>query len=77
MIFFWQSLVTQAVELDPSFPKKIGQIIILGGAYSVNGNVNPAAEANVRGSLLISLIHSVVLSYHVTKWFHSSSAMSW
>ena len=36
-----------AVELDPSFPKKIGQIIILGGAYSVNGNVNPAAEANV------------------------------
>ncbi|KAI4976346.1 hypothetical protein ZWY2020_049953 [Hordeum vulgare] len=35
-----------AVELDPSFPKKIGQIIILGGAYSVNGNVNPAAEAN-------------------------------
>ena len=41
-------MVTQAVELDPSFPKKIGQIIILGGAYSVNGNVNPAAEANVR-----------------------------
>uniref|UniRef100_A0A8I6YCI9 Inosine/uridine-preferring nucleoside hydrolase domain-containing protein n=1 Tax=Hordeum vulgare subsp. vulgare TaxID=112509 RepID=A0A8I6YCI9_HORVV len=36
-----------AVELDPSFPKKIGQIIILGGAYSVNGNVNPAAKANV------------------------------
>jgi inosine-uridine nucleoside N-ribohydrolase len=48
IFFFWQSLVTQAVELDPSFPKKIGQIIILGGAYSVNGNVNPAAEANVR-----------------------------
>jgi inosine-uridine nucleoside N-ribohydrolase len=48
LIFFSQSLVTQAVELDPSFPKKIGQIIILGGAYSVNGNVNPAAEANVR-----------------------------
>ncbi|CAL4977179.1 unnamed protein product [Urochloa decumbens] len=38
-----------AVELDPSFPKKIGQIIILGGAYSVNGNVNPAAEANIFG----------------------------
>jgi len=41
---------SQAIELDPSFPKKIGQIIILGGAYSVNGNVNPAAEANVRAS---------------------------
>jgi inosine-uridine nucleoside N-ribohydrolase len=38
-----------AIELDPSFPKKIGQIIILGGAYSVNGNVNPAAEANIFG----------------------------
>ncbi|KAE8783904.1 nucleoside N-ribohydrolase 1a [Hordeum vulgare] len=38
-----------AVELDPSFPKKIGQIIILGGAYSVNGNVNPAAEENIFG----------------------------
>jgi hypothetical protein len=65
IFFFWQSLVTQAVELDPAFPEKIGQIIILGGAYSVNGNVNPAAEANVRVSLLISLIHSVVLSYHL------------
>ncbi|PWZ32206.1 putative uridine nucleosidase 2 [Zea mays] len=38
-----------AVELDPAFPEKIGQIIILGGAYSVNGNVNPAAEANIFG----------------------------
>ncbi|WVZ71842.1 hypothetical protein U9M48_020376 [Paspalum notatum var. saurae] len=38
-----------AIELDPSFPKKIGQIIILGGAYSINGNVNPAAEANIFG----------------------------
>ncbi|KAF8724037.1 hypothetical protein HU200_021046 [Digitaria exilis] len=38
-----------ALELDPSFPKKIGQIIVLGGAYSVNGNVNPAAESNIFG----------------------------
>nr|CAB3472627.1 unnamed protein product [Digitaria exilis] len=35
-----------ALELDPSFPKKIGQIIVLGGAYSVNGNVNPAADCS-------------------------------
>ena len=41
-----------AVELDPSFATKIGQIVILGGAYSVNGNVNPAAEANVSSLLL-------------------------
>ena len=37
----------QAIELDPSFVKNIGQIVLLGGAFSVNGNVNPAAEANV------------------------------
>lgn len=37
----------QAIELDPEFSKKIGQIILLGGAFAVNGNVNPATEANV------------------------------
>ncbi|KAG2587616.1 hypothetical protein PVAP13_5NG161281 [Panicum virgatum] len=25
-----------ALELDPSFPKKIGQVVVLGGAYSVS-----------------------------------------
>ncbi|KAJ0092605.1 hypothetical protein Patl1_27050 [Pistacia atlantica] len=38
-----------AVELDPAFVKNIGQIVLLGGAFSVNGNVNPAAEANIFG----------------------------
>jgi inosine-uridine nucleoside N-ribohydrolase len=38
-----------AVECDPTFAKKVGQIIILGGAFQVNGNVNPAAEANIYG----------------------------
>ncbi|XP_025817270.1 probable uridine nucleosidase 2 isoform X2 [Panicum hallii] len=38
-----------ALELDPSFPKKVGQVVVLGGAYSVNGNVNPAAESNMFG----------------------------
>uniref|UniRef100_A0A0E0KF84 Inosine/uridine-preferring nucleoside hydrolase domain-containing protein n=1 Tax=Oryza punctata TaxID=4537 RepID=A0A0E0KF84_ORYPU len=67
-----------AIELDPSFPKKIGQIVILGGAYSVNGNVNPAAEANIFGdpdaadivftsgadilAVGINITHQVVLS---------------
>ncbi|KAG6524123.1 probable uridine nucleosidase 2 [Zingiber officinale] len=41
--------IALAMELDPEFSKTIGQIIILGGAFSVNGNVNPAAEANIFG----------------------------
>ncbi|ERN20190.1 probable uridine nucleosidase 2 [Amborella trichopoda] len=41
--------IALAIQLDPEFPKKIGQIVILGGAFSVNGNVNPAAEANIFG----------------------------
>ncbi|XP_044965617.1 probable uridine nucleosidase 2 [Hordeum vulgare subsp. vulgare] len=66
------------VQLDPSFPKKIGQIIILCGAYSVNGNVNPAAQANIFGdpnaadivftcgadilAIGINITHQVILS---------------
>ncbi|KAJ6825034.1 putative uridine nucleosidase 2 [Iris pallida] len=41
--------IALAVQMDPTFPEKIGQIVILGGAFSVNGNVNPAAEANIFG----------------------------
>jgi len=41
--------LAKAVEQDPTFAKKVGQIIILGGAFQVNGNVNPAAEANIYG----------------------------
>ncbi|XP_042516775.1 probable uridine nucleosidase 2 [Macadamia integrifolia] len=41
--------IALAIELDPGFSEKIGQIVILGGAFSVNGNVNPAAEANIFG----------------------------
>ena len=37
----------QAIQLHPEFTKNIGKIIVLGGAFAVNGNVNPAAEANV------------------------------
>lgn len=42
-----QNFGPQAIQLDPSFTKNIGRIVILGGAFAVNGNVNPAAEANV------------------------------
>lgn len=39
----------QAIQSDPEFVKNVRQIVLLGGAFSVNGNVNPAAEANVNG----------------------------
>ncbi|KAL1338993.1 hypothetical protein HN51_033570 [Arachis hypogaea] len=41
--------IALAIQLDPDFAKNIGQIVILGGAFAVNGNVNPAAEANIFG----------------------------
>ncbi|KAJ9701808.1 hypothetical protein PVL29_006958 [Vitis rotundifolia] len=41
--------IALAIELDPEFSKNIGQIVLLGGAFAVNGNVNPAAEANIFG----------------------------
>lgn len=40
----------QAIQLDPTFTKKIGQIVLLGGAFAIDGNVNPAAETNVSPS---------------------------
>ncbi|XP_056161258.1 probable uridine nucleosidase 2 isoform X2 [Syzygium oleosum] len=41
--------IALALHQDPTFSRKIGQIVLLGGAFSVNGNVNPAAEANIFG----------------------------
>ncbi|XP_052725470.1 probable uridine nucleosidase 2 isoform X2 [Vigna angularis] len=41
--------IALAVQMDPEFAKNIAQIVILGGAFAVNGNVNPAAEANIFG----------------------------
>lgn len=41
--------IALALRQDPTFSRKIGQIVLLGGAFSVNGNVNPAAEANIFG----------------------------
>jgi hypothetical protein len=42
----------QAIQMDPEFAKNIGQIVLLGGSFAVNGNANPAAEANVNISIL-------------------------
>lgn len=41
--------IALAIQQDPSFVKNIGQIVLLGGAFGVNGNVDPAAEANIFG----------------------------
>ncbi|KAK6116786.1 hypothetical protein DH2020_049519 [Rehmannia glutinosa] len=41
--------IALAIQSDSSFVGNIGQIVLLGGAFSVNGNVNPAAEANIFG----------------------------
>ncbi|KAK4421929.1 putative uridine nucleosidase 2 [Sesamum alatum] len=41
--------IALAIQADPAFTKNVGQIVLLGGAFSVNGNVNPAAEANIFG----------------------------
>ncbi|XP_048621452.1 uncharacterized protein LOC106397003 [Brassica napus] len=41
--------IALAVQLDPEFSKNVGQIVLLGGSFAVNGNVNPASEANIFG----------------------------
>ncbi|KAF5950343.1 hypothetical protein HYC85_012336 [Camellia sinensis] len=41
--------IALAIQLDPAFAKNIGQIVVLGGAFAVNGSVNPAAETNIFG----------------------------
>jgi len=38
--------VALAIKRDPSFASKVNKIVVLGGAFFVAGNVNPAAEAN-------------------------------
>jgi len=49
-----QNSAWQAIQMDPEFSKNISQIVLLGGAFAVNGSVNPAAETNVSISILYS-----------------------
>nr|GMD86851.1 uridine nucleosidase 1 [Ipomoea batatas] len=42
-----------AVKRDSSFASKVKRVVILGGAFFALGNVNPAAEANVRCILFL------------------------
>ncbi|KAI3788760.1 hypothetical protein L2E82_01535 [Cichorium intybus] len=41
--------IALAIELDPTLTKNIGQIVLLGGDFSVDGCVNAAAETNISG----------------------------
>ena len=41
--------VALAFRRHPECLKTMGELVVLGGAYGVNGNVNPAAEANILG----------------------------
>lgn len=38
-----------ALKADPEITKLVRGVIIMGGAFDVNGNVSPAAEANIHG----------------------------
>ncbi len=39
--------IADALKLDPSFAANLGQLVIMGGAFEVPGNITPHAEANI------------------------------
>ncbi|KXG86518.1 nucleoside hydrolase [Agrobacterium bohemicum] len=38
-----------ALREDPDFAALVKNVVIMGGAFDINGNVSPAAEANIHG----------------------------
>ncbi len=38
-----------ALALDPTLPQRIKRVVMMGGAFTVPGNVTPVAEANIIG----------------------------
>jgi len=38
-----------ALKADPEIASLVKEVVIMGGAFDVNGNVTPAAEANIHG----------------------------
>ncbi len=41
--------VAQALALEPCLVENVAEVVLMGGAATVNGNVTPAAEANIIG----------------------------
>jgi len=41
--------LAEAIRLDSSFPSNIKEVVLMGGAFHVPGNVSPVAEANISG----------------------------
>lgn len=41
--------LANALRKDPSLPRKIKKLVMMGGSLEVPGNVNPVAEANIYG----------------------------
>lgn len=39
--------LAQALKLDSTLPKRIQQVVVMGGAFNHEGNVSPVAEANI------------------------------
>ncbi|KAG7991489.1 hypothetical protein I3843_02G078400 [Carya illinoinensis] len=58
--------IALALQQDPAFSKIIGQIVLLGGAFGVNGHVHPAAETNVTDIVFTSGADILVVGVNVT-----------
>ncbi|SEW46260.1 Inosine-uridine nucleoside N-ribohydrolase [Cognatiyoonia koreensis] len=39
--------IADAIKLDPHFATNVKQLVIMGGAYDIPGNITPEAEANI------------------------------
>jgi purine nucleosidase len=39
--------IALAVSIDPSFPERLAEVVVMGGVWSVSGNSGPKAEANI------------------------------
>ena len=41
--------LAEALAKDPSLPQKVKEVVVMGGAVTVPGNVTPVSEANIAG----------------------------